>query len=140
MLYLLADFMIRFNAATKRRKVHFFMPYSATNMRVVEMLLRYNCISAFFVDVSKLTGNLQIKITPVYFQNTPLIQKIELVSRPGRRVYWSSSELSLNFARNNFQGFYILSTPSGICSSNELITANVLNSPVSGEVLLKINL
>lgn len=45
----------------------------------------------------------------------------------------------MNFFRNNFQGFFVLSTPNGLCSSNELISAFMLKQPISGEILLKVN-
>lgn len=140
MTNLLADFSVRFNASLKRHADYFYMPYSNLNIRIIELLLKYNCIASFTVDACRNSRRLRIKITPLYILNAPLVRRIELISKPGHRVYWSAAELASNFARANFQGFYIISTPSGICSSNELIAAKVLEKPISGEILLKINL
>lgn len=140
MTNLLADFTVRFNSSLKRNVEFFFIPYSNLNIRVVELLLKYNCIVSFSIDACDANKRLQIKVTPLYILSNPLIRQIELVSKPGRRVYWSSSELASNFSKTNFQGFYVVSTPSGVCSSNELLAAKVLAKPISGEILLKINL
>lgn len=87
MTNLLADFTVRFNASLKRNVECFFIPYSSLNVRVVELLLKYNCISSFCVDICKPTLKLQIKVIPLYVSNEPLIKKIELISKPGHRVY-----------------------------------------------------
>lgn len=137
---LLSSFSVRFNACAKRKVADFFIPYSRLNLQVCQLLLNYNCIGSFTVDVNHLNKKLRIKIKPLYILNEPLVRRVDLISKPGHRVYWTAHELSLNFSRNNFQGFYVISTSIGLCSSNELIAATRLEKPISGEVLLKINL
>lgn len=44
------------------------------------------------------------------------------------------------FFRYNFQGFLIISTSRGTGISTELMVADVIKKPLSGEVLLKVNL
>ena len=87
MTNLLADLSVRFNVSSKRNVEHFFIPYSNLNISVVALLLKYNCISSFNVDLSPLTRKLRIKVKPLYLLSEPLIRKISLVSKPGRRVY-----------------------------------------------------
>lgn len=136
---LLADFVVRFNTAIKKNVEFFYVPYSNVNIKIVRVLFSYRCIKTFSLDHAE-KGKLRIKIVLLGLLNKPLIQNVALVSRPGLRVYWSSAELAKHYSRNTFQGFYILSTSRGICSSNELIAAHILKRPISGEVLVKVEL
>lgn len=136
---LLADFVVRFNTAIKRNTEFFCVPYSNMNIKIIRLLFAYQCIKTFSLDITA-SGKWQIKIVLLGLMNKPLIQRIKLISKPGLRIYWSSSELAQAYSKNTFQGFFILSTPQGICSSNELIAAHILKRPVAGEVLLKVEL
>jgi len=60
--------------------------------------------------------------------------KISIVSKPGNRIYWSVNKLLKNYNKNNFSGFYIISTQKGLYTSNKCI----LEDHISGEILLKI--
>lgn len=137
---LLIDFVVRFNTAIKKNVEFFYVPYSNINVKIVKLLFAYRCIKTFSFDTSLSNNKLRIKIVLLCLTSKSLIQGLKLISRPGLRVYWSSSELAKHYSRNTFQGFYILSTPQGICSSNELIGAHILKRSVSGEVLLKVEL
>jgi len=60
--------------------------------------------------------------------------KITTVSTPGNRIYWKINKLMKNYNKNNFSGFYIISTQRGLYTSNNCI----LEEHISGEILLKI--
>lgn len=60
--------------------------------------------------------------------------KISVVSVPGNRIYWSVNKLLKNYNKNNFSGFYIISTQKGLYTSTKCI----LEEHLSGEILLKI--
>lgn len=87
MVNLLADFVVRFNVAAKKNAEFFYVPYSATNFKVVKLLFSYGCISMYGYDVSPLTKRLRIKVVPLFLENKPLVRKLDLVSKPGLRVY-----------------------------------------------------
>ena len=140
MNYILADFVVKFNTSTKKHVEFFFVPYSNINIKIIRLLFNYRCINAFFVEFNALSHKLHIKIIPVYLDSKSLIKSVELVSRPGLRIFWTAKNMSVQLSRNNFRGFYILTTSSGICSSHELLIAHILDKPISGEILLKINL
>lgn len=137
---LITDLVVRFNAALKCRSEFFYVPHSNLNLRLLELFLKYNCINGFTIDTCRRTHHLRVKVIPSYVFNDSLIRKLELISKPSRRVYWTAESLSFHFARNNFQGFYVLSTPLGVCSSNELIVTRDVGHRISGEVLLKVSL
>lgn len=84
---LLSSFSVRFNACAKRKVADFFIPYSRLNLQVCQLLLNYNCIGSFTVDVNHLNKKLRIKIKPLYILNEPLVRRVDLISKPGHRVY-----------------------------------------------------
>lgn len=139
MLNILADFVVRFNAGLKKHSKYIYVPYSHMTIKVVRMLFTYNCIVSFSIVSSTKASTLLIKIVPLYINNEPTIRGMELMSKPGLRLYWSSDEFAKHYFRNNFQGFYVVSTSTGLCSSNDLILAHILKKPVGGEVLLKLS-
>lgn len=134
----LADFCARFNVGLKSRVNRIFIPYSKLNLRLLILLMRLGCISTFFVDSDKKTGLLLVTVTLKFLLGRPVIEKVDLISKPGLRVYWTLGELAKKFDRNTFNGFYILSTSEGLCISSELLTARTLVRKVSGEVVLKV--
>lgn len=139
MLNLLADFVVRINSGLRRRSKCVYVPYSSLTLRVSRILFSYNCIVSFNVVTGSTPSTFLIKIVPLYVNNASILRELTLMSRPGLRLYWSAHELSEHFFRNNYQGFYIVSTSQGLCSSNDLILSNILKKPISGEVLLKLS-
>lgn len=87
MVNLLADFVVRFNAAAKKNAEFFYVPYSVINFKVIQLLLAYGCIRAFAYDTDVSRKTLRIKIFPRFLENQPLVRKLELVSKPGLRIY-----------------------------------------------------
>jgi ribosomal protein S8 len=81
------------------------------------------------------TSDLKVLVFLKYYQNKPIFFDISLVSTPGKRVFFSLGELSLVFNANSFAGFFIISTPIGLVTSNDCL----LGGHLSGEVLLKIS-
>ena len=72
----------------------------------------------------------QFEIELKYFDGAPVISNIKRVSKPGRRVYSSVSDLP---SVRNGLGISILSTPKGVMSDQAAREANV-----GGEVLCQV--
>jgi small subunit ribosomal protein S8 len=70
--------------------------------------------------------NIELK----YYEGQPVIQEIQRVSKPGRRVY--SSVKTMPVVRNGL-GISIISTPKGVMSDNAARENNV-----GGEVLCRV--
>lgn len=87
MVNLLADFVVRFNVAAKKNSEFLFIPYSKTNFKVAELLYMYRCIRTFAYDTHPVTKVLRIKITLFFFENKSLIRKLDLISKPGSKIY-----------------------------------------------------
>lgn len=87
MVNLLADFVVRFNSGVKKHSQCIYVPYSHTVIKVVRLMFKYNCISSFSIDAANNKALLQIKIVPLYMDSVSVIKGLELVSRPGLRIY-----------------------------------------------------
>ena len=96
---------------------------------VLHILYKNGLIRGFFVSMD------YVEVFLKYYQNRVVFYKIELVSRPGRKVYWSLDKLSNRYNNNSFSGFYIISTSFGLVTSNDCL----LGRHIGGEVLLKVS-
>ena len=72
-------------------------------------------------------GRTEFEIELKYFDNQPVIRKIERVSKPGRRVYAAVDDMP---RVANGLGVSILSTPKGVMADHDAREAHV-----GGEVL-----
>ena len=104
-------------------------PDSKLRANVLEVLKEEGYIRGYFHEtVSEGIGNLKIELK--YFENQPVIQSLDRVSKPGRRVYAKIKDLK---QINNGLGLVVLSTPKGVLSDGK---ARELN--VGGEVLCSV--
>ncbi|NTU76255.1 MAG: 30S ribosomal protein S8 [Alphaproteobacteria bacterium] len=104
-------------------------PSSASRKRVLDVMQREGYIRGYTeVQRGKLQPVLEIELK--YHDGRGVIQKIDRVSKPGRRVYAGIKDFGRVF---NGLGISILSTPRGVLSDNEARAQNV-----GGEVLCRI--
>lgn len=78
------------------------------------------------------------KTISIYFKynNSNKIIHWSIISKPSNRIFWKINKLIKNYNKNNFSGFYIISTQKGLLTSNNCI----LENHISGEILLKISI
>lgn len=139
--YLLADFAVSFNNCIQKRLGHFHIFTARMTLDIVIQMKKRRYIHHVGYDICPHTRRSRLKILPKYHETKPFIKKIELVTKPSLRVYWTASEMSRRFFRNNFQGLYVVSTSKGIIFSDDLFEDHAFGlGRVSGEVLLKLNL
>lgn len=98
--------------------------------RILFLLYKNGVIRGFFVK------NAFILVFLKYFLGKSLFRSISVVSRPGCRVFWSLRALSLLYYFDNFSGFFVISSPKGLITSNDSLTGLHL----SGEILLKVSI
>tara|TARA_R110000822_G_scaffold100651_4_gene226406 strand:+ start:319 stop:687 length:369 start_codon:yes stop_codon:yes gene_type:complete len=103
-------------------------PSSKIRVRVLEVLINEGFIRGY-TEVEK-DGHKNIEIELKYYEGQPVISEIKRVSKPGRRVYSSVSDIPL--VRNGL-GISILSTSKGVMSDNAARSENV-----GGEVLCRV--
>jgi len=110
------------------RKERVITPSSKLKLSILEILKKDGFIKDYEVENN---GSFDIiEITLSYNGLQPVIKDIEVISKPGRRVYSKVEEIPVVY---NGLGVVILSTPKGIITDYD---AKHLN--VGGELLLKI--
>jgi small subunit ribosomal protein S8 len=125
----LGDMITRIRNAQLRKKSKVLTPASSLRGNLLEVLKAEGYIRGYEKlehDGCKAEFEIELK----YFDGEPVIREISRVSKPGRRVYTSVS----NIPRvANGLGVTILSTPKGVMADHAAREANV-----GGEVLCKV--
>ena len=124
----LGDMLTRIRNAQMRGMSKVVTPSSKLRIRVLEVLINEGFIRGY-TEVEK-DGQKNIDIELKYYEGQPVISEIKRVSKPGRRVYSSVSDIPL--VRNGL-GISILSTSKGVMSDNSARSENV-----GGEVLCRV--
>jgi len=122
----LGDMLTRIRNAQMRRRSKVSTPGSSLRAKVLDVLAAEGFIRGYSsTDFGN--GRTEFEIELKYFDNLPVIRKIERVSKPGRRVY-SAVDAMPRVA--NGLGVSILSTPKGVMADHAAREAHV-----GGEVL-----
>jgi small subunit ribosomal protein S8 len=122
----LGDMLTRIRNAQMRNKSKVATPGSRLRANVLEVLKSEGYIRGY--SATELgNGRSEFDIELKYFDGEPVIREIARVSKPGRRVYVSVTNLP---RINNGLGISILSTPKGVMADHDAREQNV-----GGEVL-----
>ena len=122
----LGDMLTRIRNAQMRRRSKVSTPGSSLRAKVLDVLAAEGFIRGYSsTDFGN--GRTEFEIELKYFDNLPVIRKIERVSKPGRPVY-SAVDAMPRVA--NGLGVSILSTPKGVMADHAAREAHV-----GGEVL-----
>jgi len=126
-----ADMLTRIRNAVNAEKQAVNVPYSRLKRDIARVLRREGYIENF-----KEAGEVPQKILRVYLRYGPdgekVINTIDRVSKPGRRVYRNIGELQKNLVLGGL-GVAVMSTSRGILSDRECRKENV-----GGEVICSI--
>jgi small subunit ribosomal protein S8 len=125
----LSDMIARIKNAATRKRAKVLTPASKLRARVLDVLAGEGYIRGYAL-VEKPGAFPEFEIELKYFDGEPVIAEIARVSKPGRRVYSSISDLK---PIKNGLGISILSTPKGVMSDAAARDANV-----GGEVLCRV--
>ena len=129
--YIFADLLVRIKVAYKARLVSVKVLKTNLTIKFLYLLYKIGLIKSFHI----LPNDLNILVYLKYKKNgLPLIYSMNLISKPGKRVYWTLTSLSKNYRKHALSSFYIISTSKGLMTSNEAL----LFKNISGEVLCKI--
>lgn len=122
----IGDMLTRIRNAQMRRKTKTSTPGSRLRARVLDVLQAEGYIRGY-TTTEYGNGRSDFEIELKYFDGEPVIREISRVSKPGRRVY--SSVTNMPRVANGL-GITILSTPQGVMADHEAREKNV-----GGEVL-----
>jgi len=123
------DLLTRIRNGQRANKATITTPASKLRENVLTVLEREGYIRGFERYTVR-DGIDELKVELKYNEGEPVINKIERISKPGRRVYAKIADLQKVY---NGLGISILSTPRGVMSDAEARTANV-----GGEVLCQV--
>ena len=108
----IADMLTRIRNAQSAAKAQVNMPSSKVKAAIAQVLRDEGYITDFAVANTE-PGKAQLTVTLKYFEGRPVIERIERVSKPGRRVFRGKDELPKVL---DGLGVAIVSTPNGMMS------------------------
>ncbi|MDG1383448.1 MAG: 30S ribosomal protein S8 [Burkholderiaceae bacterium] len=121
----IADMLTRIRNAQMVEKTKVAMPSSKVKVAIAQVLKDEGYIENF--QVNSADGKDQLEIALKYYAGSPVIERIERVSRPGLRVYRGSKSIPQVM---NGLGVAIVTTPKGVMTDRKARTEGV-----GGEVL-----
>jgi small subunit ribosomal protein S8 len=121
----IADMLTRIRNAQSTGKTNVLMPASKVKSAIAQVLKDEGYIESFKVQPNE--GKPQLDIELKYYAGSPVIDRIERVSRPGLRIYRGVSDIPTVM---NGLGIAIVSTSRGVMTDRKARA-----SGIGGEVL-----
>ncbi len=109
-----SDMLTRIRNAQAVSKKNVKMPLSKIKMAIADVLKHEGYVESYQRMDDSVLPMLEIKLK--YYEDSPVIDRIERVSRPGLRVYKSKDALPVV---NNGLGIAIISTSRGVMSDKD---------------------
>lgn len=125
----IGDMVTRIRNAILRNKSSVNSPSSKMRKSVLEVMKNEGYIRGY-EEISGENVQKELKIELKYRDGQSVIQEIQRVSKPGRRVYSTVADLPLVY---NGMGISIVSTSKGVMSDGDARRENA-----SGEIICKI--
>lgn len=125
----IADLLTRIRNAHHAGKISLTMPGSKVKSAIAKVLQSEGYIEGF--SASEEEGKPQLTINLKYYEGTPVIEKLQRISKPGLRIYKGVEELP---KVNDGLGVAIISTSKGIMTDRAAREAGV-----GGEVLCSVS-
>ena len=124
----IGDMLARIKNSQMRNHKKVKLPSSKFKIKIAEVLKNEGYIIDFKVSDDDNKQNLEINLK--YNSGNPVINTIQRVSKPGRRVFSSAESLP---KINNGLGIAIVSTPKGVMSDVDARKNNI-----GGEIICKV--
>ena len=124
----IGDMLARLKNSQMRNHKKIEMPSSKFKAKIAEILKSEGYIIDYEVKSDRNKADLHISLK--YSSGNPVINSIERVSKPGRRIFSSADSLP---KVNNGLGIAIISTPKGVMSDMD-----ARKQKLGGEVICKV--
>ena len=125
----IADMIARIKNGHMRAKSKIEMPSSNFKIKILEVLKNEGFIINYSLK-DEMNNKQNLLINLKYHSGSPVINDIERISKPGRRIYASATSIP---KINNGLGIAILSTPKGVMSDVDARKNNV-----GGEIICRV--
>ena len=116
----IADMLTRIRNGLQAQKVSVEMPSSTTKVAIAEVLKDEGYITGFSVESDGPKKSLAVELK--YFQGEPVIEEINRISCPSRRVYANQNDLP---TVKNGLGVALVSTSKGVMTDKSARAAGV---------------
>lgn len=123
----IGDFIVQIRNAQKVQHDSVTVPYSTVKHEIGNALVEEGFVKGLSKKGKKVKKYLEVEL--LYREGKAKVNGVKRISKPGRRVYKGSKELSHSAGR----GVVIVSTPKGIMSADKAAKENI-----GGEVLFSI--
>jgi small subunit ribosomal protein S8 len=110
----ISDMLTRIRNGQKARKVSVSMPASTVKVGVAKVLQDEGYITDFETSGEGAEKTLSVELK--YFEGTPVIEKVQRVSKPGLRIYRGKDDLPKVLGG---LGIAIVSTSAGVMSDRQ---------------------
>lgn len=107
---LLSALISQLNLGSLCRLRYITINNSNISFDIIHLLYKEGVIRLYILQGTK------ILVFFKYFKGCHLF-KFKIISKPSNRYYYSLNKLSLTFSKNNFSGFFVISTPNGLMTS-----------------------
>ena len=124
----IGDMLARIKNAQIRGHKSVALPSSKFKLKIASVLKDEGFIIDF--KTTEINNKATLEIILKYNYGNPVINSIERVSRPGRRIFSSAESLP---KINNGLGIAIISTPKGVMSD-----INARKEKIGGEIICKV--
>ena len=124
----IGDMIARIKNASLRNYKKVQIPSSKFKMKIADVLKNEGYIINYTVENENGKGNLLIDLK--YNSGNPVINSIQRVSKPGRRIFSSAESLP---KVSNGLGIAIISTPKGVVTDQD-----ARKNQVGGEIICKV--
>ena len=124
----ISDMIARIKNGQMRSFKKIEMPSSVFKIKILNVLKNEGFIHDYSLNKNKEKSNITINLK--YKMGNPVINDIQRISKPGRRIYSSAGSLP---KINNGLGVAIVSTPKGVMSDIEARKQNI-----GGEIICKV--
>ena len=125
----IADMLTRIRNAHAVDKKEVNIPASNLKSAIVSVMQQEGYIDSFTINGEAASKTITIKLK--YYNDKPVIESLNRISKPSLRVYAASTEMP---SVMNGLGIVIVSTPNGVMTGQAAATQNV-----GGEVLCSVN-
>ena len=125
----IGDMISRIKNAQIRNHKIIKLPSSNFKIKIADVLKKEGFIIDYKVENEK-TNKSDLSINLKYNSGTPVINTIERISKPGRRIFSSASSMP---KINNGLGIAIISTPKGV-----LTDVDARKKKLGGEIICKV--
>ena len=125
----IGDMIVRIKNAQMRSHKSVQLPSSNFKAKIAEVLKTEGYIIDYSIDSSEKNKN-SLKINLKYHSGNPVINTIERISKPGRRIFSSAESLP---KINNGLGIAIVSTSKGVMTD-----IDARKNKLGGEIICKV--